>query len=67
MKTLLVWITGVLSFAISGVSMAPNHGMMNSDMWYGSWLNGRGGIWMPTLIVIVVVGVVVWFLAQSRE
>jgi hypothetical protein len=36
-------------------------------MWYGSWLNGRVGIWVPTLIVIVVVGVVVWFLAQSRE
>jgi hypothetical protein len=47
--------------------MAPSQDMMNRDMWYGSWLNGRVGIWVPTLIVIVVVGVVVWFLAQSRE
>ena len=67
MKTLLTWLTGALSFAISGVSMAPSQDMMNRDMWYGSWLNGRVGIWVPTLIVIVVVGVVVWFLAQSRD
>jgi len=36
---------------------------------YGAgWMDGGyGGIWVPVLLVIVVVGLVAWFVAQKRK
>ncbi len=48
----------------SGYSMGP--GMMGG---YGAgWMGGGyGGIWVPILLVIVVAGLVAWFVAQKRK
>ena len=35
---------------------------------YGfGWMGGYGGIWMPLLLVIVVAGLVAWFVTQKRK
>ena len=36
--------------------------MMNGGMWgVGNWMGGDGGIWVPILVGILVVGFVAWF------
>ena len=36
--------------------------MMNGGMWgVGNWMDGDGGIWMPIILAILVVGFVAWF------
>jgi len=51
----------------------PGSGMMggNGSSWMGSygsgWMGGYGGIWLPVLLVIVVAGLVAWFVAQKRK
>ncbi len=69
MKTLLAVVVGAVPLLTSGVSIAQNGTMMNGDQWggwMGGWMGGYGGPWVPTLLVIVVVGFVVWFLMQKR-
>jgi hypothetical protein len=40
-------------------------GMMNG---YGyGWMGGSGGIWIPTLLVIVIVGLVAWIIKQKKK
>ncbi len=65
MKTLLAVVVGAVPLLTSGVSIAQNGTMMNGDHWSG-WMGGYGGPWVPTLLVIVVVGFVVWLLMQKR-
>jgi uncharacterized membrane protein len=44
---------------------ANGPGMMGG---YGfGWMGGYGGIWMPLLLVIVVAGLVAWFVTQKRK
>ncbi len=59
MKTLLAMAVGAVSLLTSGVSLAQSGNMMNGGNWGGSWMGGYGGLWMPILLVIVVVGLVV--------
>ncbi len=47
-----------------GGGMGP--GMMGSYYGFG-WMGGYGGIWAPILLVAVVVGVVVWAVAQKKK
>ena len=65
MKTLLAMAVGAASLLTSGVSLAQSGNMMNGGNWGGSWMDGYGGIWMPILLVIVVVGLVV-FVVQRK-
>ncbi len=41
-------------------------GMMDSYYGFG-WMGGYGGIWAPVLLVIVLVGVVAWVVAQKKK
>lgn len=41
-------------------------GMMGNYDGFG-WMGGYGGIWAPILLVAVVVGVVVWVVAQKKK
>jgi len=41
--------------------------MMNSGMGDFGWMGGYGGIWVPVLLVIVVVGLVAWFVKQKGK
>jgi ABC-type cobalamin transport system permease subunit len=47
--------------------------MMNGGTASGGWMNGYGamggygGIWVPTLLVIAVVGLVAWIVMQKRK
>jgi uncharacterized membrane protein len=73
MKTLLATVVGTASLLISDVSLAQNGSMMNGGTGSGGWMNGYGamggygGIWVPTLLVIAVVGLVVWIVTQKRK
>ena len=54
-------------------TLAQNGNMMNGGTASGGWMNGYGtmggygGIWVPTLLVIAVVGLVVWIVMQKRK
>lgn len=52
-----------------GGNYGPGNGMgygMMGGNGYG-WFGGNGGLWLPLLLVIVVAGVVAWFVAQKRK
>ena len=65
MKTLLAMVVGTVSVLATGVALAQTGNMMNGGGWGMGWMGGYGGIWMPILVVIVVVGLVVWFIKQN--
>ncbi len=66
MKTLLATAVGAVSLLTTGVSLAQSTNMMNGGTWGTGWMGGYGGIWMPILLVIVVVGLVV-LVVQRKE
>lgn len=67
MKTLLAITLGALSLLTTGTSLAQNGNMMNGGIWSAGWMGGYGGIWMPILLVIVVIGLVAWIVAQKGK
>ena len=59
MKTLLAMAVAMVSLLTTGVSLAQSGNMMDGGSWGTGWMGGYGGIWMPVLLVIVIVGLVV--------
>ena len=73
MKTLLAMAVGTVTLLATGVSLAQNGNMMNGGTGGDGWMNGYGamggygGGWGPTLLFIVVVGLVAWVVTQNRK
>ncbi len=74
MKTWLAMVIGTASLLSSGAALAQNGGMMNGGGWgsgwmggYGGMMGGYGGILVPLLLVIVVAGLVMWFVKQKGK
>ena len=67
MKTLLATAVGVVSMLSTGVSLAQGGNMMDGGTWGAGWMGGYGGVWMPILLVIVVVGLVAWVIKQKGK
>ena len=73
MKTLLAMAVGTVPLLATGVAFAQNGNMMNGGTGGGGWMGGYGGmggyagIWVPTLLVIAVVGLVAWIVTQKRK
>ena len=67
MKTWLATAVGTGSMLTTGVSLAQSGNMMNGGTWGFGWMGGYGGVWMPILLVIVVVGLVVWVVNQKGK
>jgi hypothetical protein len=76
LKTLLA--TAVGTALTASVSFAANGHMVDGGARGGSWMDGdwmggysgiagHGGVWAPTLLVIVVVALVAWVLSQKRK
>ena len=73
MKTLLAMVGGTVTLLATGVSFAQTGNMMNGGASGDGWMNGYGamggygGPWVPTLLVIAVVGLVAWVVTQKRK
>ena len=67
MKTWLASTVGTGSMLTTGVSLAQGGNMMNGGTWGFGWMGGYGGVWMPILLFIVVVGLVVWVVNQKGK
>jgi hypothetical protein len=73
MKTLLAMAVATVTLLATGVSLAQNGNMMKGGTGGDGWMNGYGamggygGIWVPTLLGIVVVGFVAWIVTQKRK
>lgn len=73
MKTLLAMAFGTETLLATDFALAQNGSMMNGGPGTDGWMNGYGamggygGIWVPTLLVIVVVGLVAWAVVQKRK
>ena len=71
MKTLLVIVMATLSMLSTGAALAQNANMMNGGMWnggwMGGWMGGYGGLWLPFLLAVVVVGLVAWILRRGGK
>nr|MDP2190396.1 hypothetical protein [Rhodoferax sp.] len=65
MKNLLATVVGTVFLLATSVSLAQTGNMMNDGMWGSGWMGGYGGIWMPLLLVIVVVGLVAWIVKRK--
>lgn len=67
MKNLLATAVGTVPLLTTGVALAQGGSMMDGGMWGVGWMGGYGGVWVPILLVIVVVGVVAWFVKQKGK
>ena len=73
MKNLLAMAVGTVTLLATSVAFAQNGNMMNGGTAGDGWMNGYGamggygGPWVPTLLVIAVVGFVAWVIAQKRK
>lgn len=67
MKTLLALAVGALALLSTGVTLAQNANMMGGGNWGAGWMGGYGGVWMPVLLVVVVVGLVAWILKRGGK
>jgi uncharacterized membrane protein len=38
---------------------------MNGGTWGMGWMGGYGGMWLPILLLVVVVGLVVWVVQRK--
>ena len=66
MKNLLSMVVGTVPLLSPGVSFAQSGNMMGGGMGGFGWMGGYGGMWVPILLVIVVVGVVAWGFPRWR-
>jgi len=68
MKTWLAVVIGTVPLLFSGAALAQTGGMMNGSGWMGGY-GGMGGygILVPILLVVVVVGLVMWFIKQKGK
>ncbi len=58
-------IVAASAFSQPSQGGAYGNGMMGS---YGmGWMGGYGGVWVVLLLVIVVAGLVAWFVAQKKK
>ena len=67
MKTLLAMAVGTVGLVAAGPSIAQNGNMMDGGMGGYGWMGGYGGMWVPILIVVVVAGLVAWFVKQKGK
>jgi hypothetical protein len=67
MKTLLAMAVSTVPLLTTGVSLAQSGNMMDGGMWGAGWMGGYGGIWGPILLVLVVIGIVAWFVKQKGK
>ena len=65
MKTLFVAAFGAVLLLLSGVAAAQGGNMMNGGAWGSGWMGGYGGMWIPILLAIVVVGLVAWIVKRK--
>lgn len=56
-----------LATALWTVSLSAQAQMMNDGVWGSDWMGGHGGIWVPILIAIAVVGGVAWAAKQKGK
>ena len=60
-----------LSMALLGPALAKTPSahaqMMNDGVWGSGWMGGYGGVWIPILIAIALVGAVAWVVKQKGK
>ncbi len=66
MNKFYVLVVGIVLSGAAGASIAQSGHMMNGGFWGGGWMGGYGGMWLPTLLVIVVVALVLWVAKQKK-
>jgi hypothetical protein len=68
MKTSLATAVGTGSRWVSGVTLAQTGGMMDAcGGMGGGWMGAYGGLWGPSLLVVVVAAVVVTLVKQEHK
>ncbi len=40
--------------------------MMSGGHWYGGWMGGHGGVWIPILLVVFL-GLLAWIVRKKRK
>ena len=67
MKILSLIASTTTSMFATGVATAQTGHMMNGEMWNGGWMGGYGWMWAPTLLVVVVIGIVAWIVKRGGK
>jgi len=60
MKTMFALAAGAVPLLATTVAMAQDGHMMDRGVWATGWMGGYGGLWVTTLAVLAVVGLVAW-------
>jgi hypothetical protein len=66
MKTLLLTAAGMAPLLGAGDALAQTGNMMGGGMGGYGWMGGYGGIWLPLLLVVAVVGLVAWVVVRQK-
>lgn len=67
MKNLRAIAVGIISLLLAGTALAQSGNMMNGGMSGSGWMGGYGGAWGPLLLLVVVIGLVVWFFQRNGK
>ena len=67
MKTKFASFVAAVFLFTAGVTSAQSNNMMNGAGGGFGWMGGYGGIGWPLLLLIVVVGLVVWFARRGGK
>lgn len=60
-------IAGAMTVLAAGVSLAQSGPMMGGETESIGWMDGLGGLWLPSLLLVLVVGVVAWVVGQRGK
>ncbi len=66
MKSAIKLSTASAAALFSNLAHAQGANMMNGGGWYGGWMGGHGGAWIPILL-IVIAGLLAWIVIQRRK
>lgn len=67
MKILFTRAVATVPLLTAGVSLAQSGNMMDGGTWGVGSMGGYGGVWVPILVVILVVGIAAWFINQKGK
>ena len=66
MKTRFLMAAGTVPFLGAGNALAQTGNMMGGGMGGYGWMGAYGGIWLPLLLVVAVVGLVAWVVVRQK-
>lgn len=67
MKDWIALTTQAVPLWFNGSAAGQSGSMTEGGIWGAGWLVGLGGVWIPILLVLAVLGGVAWVILTNRK